>query len=237
MQGCPTTELLNDFVRDGKIADDVYAHIENCQACSRLVEELCSSTDSGDLPTASAQSLGTPRTEDIAFLQRTGYQSAVIGSGRRLTGIVFPGADSARLGELDCYRIDRRIDGGGFGEVFEAWDNQVQRPVALKVIHVAGFDRKALQRFQREAQAAGAVKHENVVVLHRVMEPSEKFPYACLVMEYVRGGSLRRQIETEESIEIPIAVRWIVQSCSGIGSCPRGRFASSRHQARQLIDR
>ncbi len=63
MQGCPTTELLNDFVRDGKIADDVYAHIENCQACSRLVEELCSSTDSGDLPTASAQSLGTPRTE------------------------------------------------------------------------------------------------------------------------------------------------------------------------------
>lgn len=216
MSGCPTLELLQDFVRDGEIADDLYEHIENCQACGRIIEELCSSTESADASATSSQSLGTARPEDLEFLQQLAARPPRDEADEDAPHVVFPGASTDTLGQLDCYRIQRRIDGGGFGEVFEAWDCQVQRPVALKVIRVAGFDRTSLQRFQREAQAAGAVEHDNVVVLHRVMEPSDTFPYACLVMEYVRGGSLRRRIEKEERIDIRLAVQWMIQAALGL---------------------
>jgi serine/threonine-protein kinase len=73
------------------------------------------------------------------------------------------------------------------GMVFKAFDSELNRPVAIKVLapHLAGSG-TARQRFGREARAAAAVVHEHVVSIHDV-QTAESPPF--LVMQYVPGDA------------------------------------------------
>ena len=68
------------------------------------------------------------------------------------------------LGQDSRYRIVRRIDVGGMGEIWEADDTLLGRRVAIKVLaeELAG-DRVALRRFRREARATAKLDHPNVI--------------------------------------------------------------------------
>jgi hypothetical protein len=88
------------------------------------------------------------------------------------------------------YVLDRRIGHGGYGEVWQATDNVLGRPVAVKLLHprYAGRD-EALARFQAGALLAGALCHENIVQVYDYGElAGEQVPY--LVMELVDGPSV-----------------------------------------------
>lgn len=104
-----------------------------------------------------------------------------------------PTDDPHSLGRLGTYEIVGIVGRGGFGVVLKAHDRALNRFVAIKVLapHLAA-SASARRRFAREAQAAAAVVHENVVAIHAVAE-REGLPY--LVMEYVRGESLQRRID------------------------------------------
>jgi serine/threonine protein kinase len=104
-----------------------------------------------------------------------------------------PTDDPHSLGRLGTYEIVGVVGRGGFGVVLKAHDRALNRFVAIKVLapHLAA-SASARRRFAREAQAAAAVVHENVVAIHAVSE-REGPPY--LVMEYVRGESLQRRID------------------------------------------
>lgn len=104
-----------------------------------------------------------------------------------------PTDDPHSLGRLGTYEIVGVVGRGGFGVVLKAHDRALNRFVAIKVLapHLAA-SASARRRFAREAQAAAAVVHENVVAIHAVAE-REGLPY--LVMEYVRGESLQRRID------------------------------------------
>ena len=68
------------------------------------------------------------------------------------------------LGTLGDYTLRRQIGRGGMGVVYEAWENSMDRRVALKVLPVGiAADTRASARFMREAQAAGKLSHQNVV--------------------------------------------------------------------------
>jgi hypothetical protein len=99
----------------------------------------------------------------------------------------------------DRYRLDEEIGRGGMGIVFRAWDSDLERPVAVKILgaHLQVGD--ARERLFREARAAAALSHPHVVAVHDVGE-HEHMPY--LVMELVEGPSLKeRKPETlEETI-------------------------------------
>ena len=98
----------------------------------------------------------------------------------------------------DRYRLDEEIGRGGMGLVFRAWDLELERPVAVKVMaaHVGGGD--ARDRLLREARAAAALSHPHVVAVHDIGE-HRHMPY--FVMELVEGPSLRdRPPETLEEI-------------------------------------
>ncbi|MBI4584722.1 MAG: protein kinase [Planctomycetes bacterium] len=86
------------------------------------------------------------------------------------------------------YTIRRQLGRGGMGVVYEAWENSMDRPVALKVLPaIVAADERAVLRFVREAQIAGKLSHPNVVSVYG-MGVKEQIPY--YVMELVEGRTL-----------------------------------------------
>jgi beta-lactam-binding protein with PASTA domain len=87
------------------------------------------------------------------------------------------------------YQIVARIASGGMGEVYLAHDSVLDRDVAVKILHttLAG-DAAFIDRFRREARAAGMLGHPNIVAVHDWGETGDTY---FMVMEFVRGPNLR----------------------------------------------
>lgn len=93
------------------------------------------------------------------------------------------------------YRLGALLGRGGMGEVYEAEDLRLHRPVAVKLLRpdLAG-DPRVLERFRREARTAGSLMHPNIVAVHDVGSDGGR---SFLVMELVRGVTLAEVIRTE----------------------------------------
>jgi len=90
------------------------------------------------------------------------------------------------------YRIDRLLGRGGAGKVYLALQENLNRPVALKILaHKYAADATFIERFQSEARAAAALSHPNVVVVHDVGEDDGRH---YLSMEFMPGGSLEQRL-------------------------------------------
>jgi len=99
-------------------------------------------------------------------------------------------ASGARIGS---YEIIDRLGAGGMGEVYRARDTRLGRTVALKVLR-AGADPQLLQRLEREARAASALNHPNIVHIYDVGEAADRPGAHYVVMECVEGETLRRRL-------------------------------------------
>jgi serine/threonine protein kinase len=93
---------------------------------------------------------------------------------------------------LAHYRVEVRLGAGGMGEVYLARDPRLDRVVALKILPAdLAVDQERMERFTREAQAASALNHPNVAMVHDVGD-SEGVRF--IVMEYVDGQTLAATI-------------------------------------------
>src|SRR5439155_6860294 len=92
------------------------------------------------------------------------------------------------LGRLGHYRVLRLLGEGGMGMVFDAEDTVLQRHVALKVLKPkVAQEEEARVRFLREARAAAAINHDNIVTIFEVGE-ERGLPF--FAMEFLKGESV-----------------------------------------------
>jgi tRNA A-37 threonylcarbamoyl transferase component Bud32/predicted ATPase len=89
------------------------------------------------------------------------------------------------------YRIDSLLGRGGMGEVYRATDTLLERPVAIKIMRSesVGADDIATRRFLREARAASALNHPNIVTVHQIDTTDSGDHY--IVQELIEGQTLR----------------------------------------------
>lgn len=115
------------------------------------------------------------------------------------------------------YRLDRRLGRGGMGIVYEARDLRLERSVAVKILLGRAFGRQqALRRFRREARAAAQLNHPNIVAVYDYGALAGEGAY--LVMERVRGTTLRAVLEREGTLSPAAAADWFEQMLDGIAA-------------------
>ncbi|MDO9254558.1 MAG: serine/threonine-protein kinase [Bacteroidales bacterium] len=89
---------------------------------------------------------------------------------------------------INNYVIERKLGGGGMGDVYYAKHNKVDREVAIKVLHSHLFSNESIHnRFKNEANALIKLNHPNIV---KIFDYVEQDNFACLIMEYINGYTL-----------------------------------------------
>ena len=120
------------------------------------------------------------------------------------------------LGRLDRYDVEKVVGCGGMGVVLRAFDTELHRPVAIKMILPRwSTNGNAKQRFGREARAAAAVIHPNVIAIHGI-DSIHGVPY--FVMPFVTGPSLQALVEQQGPLAEKEIVRIALQVTSGLAA-------------------
>ncbi len=116
------------------------------------------------------------------------------------------------------YRLDRLIGRGGMGVVYEATDTRFERKVAVKILLGNMFgDPVALQRLKKEARAAAALRHPNIITVHDYGEiRAGNAEGAYLVMELAHGSTLRAEMDRLSKIPPLLVAEWFDQIFDGI---------------------
>ncbi|HMO82432.1 MAG TPA: protein kinase [Pyrinomonadaceae bacterium] len=116
------------------------------------------------------------------------------------------------------YRIERELGRGGMGTVYLATHLGTERPVAVKVIAPQFMQRpEFVERFRREAKAAGRLRHPNVVdVTDFGFADTPQGRVAYLVMEYLDGCTLGEILEEERNLPVGWTLDILEQVCSAV---------------------
>ncbi len=131
------------------------------------------------------------------------------------------------------YHMVERIAAGGMGEVFRAHDAVLAREVAIKVLHrsLAG-DPAFVDRFRREARAAASLAHPNIVAVYDWGAVDSVY---YMVMEYVRGPSVRHLLNEQGRMEPAQAAEILRQTLLALGHAHREGFVHRDMKPENLL--
>jgi eukaryotic-like serine/threonine-protein kinase len=203
---------------------ELSVHLEHCETCRQRLETLSGSDDesSGVLRKMGAARPATePGLQDvIAKLKEEGSKvesEAPCSEGEEiLLGFLSPPENPGQLGRLGHYDVLEVIGRGGMGIVLKAFDQNLQRVVAIKVMspHLAA-SASARRRFVREARAAAAIRNEHVIDIHSV-EEANGLPY--FVMGFIAGVSLQERLDRSGPLELKEILRIGMQTARGLAA-------------------
>jgi hypothetical protein len=229
---CPDRDRLGGLLETSLPAAEQAAligHLDSCTSCQHSLEELAGGPSwSGPVRPAEAtpppadsaywQALKAVENHVLAQTELTGPPAAVALTESVSLDFLTPSDQPGSLGRLGHFEVQEVIGRGGMGIVLRAFDPCLHRAVALKVLEpqFAGNE-MAGKRFCREARAAAAITHENVVAIHQVDEDEASgLPY--LVMQLVTGGSLQERLDRDGPLELIEVLRIGTQTAAGLAA-------------------
>jgi tetratricopeptide (TPR) repeat protein/predicted Ser/Thr protein kinase len=129
------------------------------------------------------------------------------------------GVHEPNVKAIGKYQVHRVLGRGGMGTVYEAQDPLLHRKVAIKTMIPGLAESPDLRvRFLREAQAAGRLRHRNIVTVYDVGEDQGQ-PY--ITMEFIEGSDLEKVIEAREPRSLDWKLEVLRQICDGLDHAHR----------------
>ena len=206
----------------GELSDteerELTLHLNTCEHCRRTLEQQAAEPGAWQEAENLLKPLGfdspaIDENSDSGLLKYATRQPLQIQS---VLDALRPTDDPEMLGRLGGYEVSGVVGAGGMGVVLKAVDKSLDRTVAIKVMapHLASSG-AARKRFAREAKAAAAVLHPNVIAIHSVSN-DESLPY--LVMPYMRGTSLQKRLDREGPLSLLEILRIGSQIAAGLAA-------------------
>jgi tetratricopeptide (TPR) repeat protein len=222
MDSCPSTDVLEQRLADSLPPADAAAvdrHVQTCRRCQSWLDDRTGHVELHRFA-APAQQLATGPEGGLERLLSRLHEMPPSGT----TGDTAPTAAAGLapphrpgdLGELGPYRIEAEVGRGGMGIVYRAFDEALQRTVAVKVLRPGQDDPVARARLVREARLAARFRHDHVVAVHAVADPSDGLPY--LVMEYVPGPTLKARVRERGALPPAEAATLVAQVADALAA-------------------
>ena len=157
----------------------------------------------------------------FVLAQRPGQQAddrVESGDRIRIGDTVYEFIDDRESAPVDIdipgYKVIERIGSGGMGTVYKARQLSMDRIVALKVLNEKySADEQFIQRFIREARAAGRLSHPNVIHVHDVSEANGIHYFS---MEYVDGTTVKRLLKDMTRLDVDKALDIVLQTARAL---------------------
>jgi hypothetical protein len=217
---CCDRRTLEGFLADRLAAGAAQAletHLESCPTCREQLDHLAA--EPGWWREAQGYLSSGVAGEDAPPLAAAAGEAVgddVLPPIGGLDLYLAPTDDPRMLGRVGTYEIAGLVGCGGMGIVLKAFDAALNRYVAIKVLapHLA-LSAAARKRFAREAKAAAAVVHDNVVAIHAVAD-ARGMPY--FVMPYIRGVSLEKRLQQTGALGVVEVLRIGMQIADGLAA-------------------
>ena len=197
---------------------DLTAHLDVCPSCRAYLEAQAGEPDrwheaSQLLQTHEFDQASNTDYSAATYCSEQSYQPVVV---KDVLEMLVPSEYPNHLGRLGTYEVTGVVGVGGMGVVLKAIDPSLDRVVAVKVMSPKlAHNENARKRFAREAKAAAAVLHPNVIPIHSVSSGST-LPY--LVMSYIRGGSLQKRLDQNGPLPLLEVLRIGSQIAAGLAA-------------------
>ena len=194
---------------------DVARHVESCMQCQDRLAGLAANAEQwSEMQRQLSSGTPDPDVEYRGAHQR--WKPPAAWNDTMAKTLLSPAIHPEMLGRIGRYDVERLIGSGGMGVVFKAYDTELNRPVAVKLLApYLSASGAARNRFAREARAAAAVVDDHVVPIHNV-ETDDEHPF--LVMKYIGGGSLQRRLDREGPLDVCEVLRIGMQTAKGLAA-------------------
>src|SRR5437867_6930348 len=130
---------------------------------------------------------------------------------RTRTATALPKIEELMIGTLlnGRFRLEEKVGSGGMSTVYRAFDETLERWVAIKILHrEISSDADQLERFRREARAVARLSHPHVVT---VIDAGEDEGHPYIVFEYVEGETLKDRIKRLGRLPVDQAVAYAIE--------------------------
>ena len=120
------------------------------------------------------------------------------------------------------YRLSKVVASGGMATIYSAVDTRLDRSVAVKIMHPhLAQDEKFVERFIREAKAAAALSHPNIVSVLDQGWNQGGVPCVFIVMEFIEGATLRDYIHEQGSLSVERSLQLLMPVASALAAAHR----------------
>ncbi len=214
---------LQGLLHNDQTDQQLLGHLEECSHCQGRLYELAGNEVHWEEAAIALNARAvndvnscTAEVEPNARVDDPWLAGQVEWTDEAAVELLEPPSHPEVLGRLGRYQIERLIGSGGMGGVFKAFDTELNRTVAIKMLSpYLANSKSARQRFARESRAAAGIIDDHVIPIYNV-DSENSPPY--LVMQYIAGGSLQEKLDRDGTLEIAEIVRIGLQTSKGLAA-------------------